>query len=402
MTPAARVQAAIDILDMVIVAARDDGPPADVIVGNYFKTRRYAGSKDRRAVRELVYRAIRRSGERPDTGRAAMLGLEDAALLFGVGSEGGGHGPAAIGEGELGTVPGGGTVPGWLIAELSPLVTEDEWPALLERAPLDLRVRTVSIMRSEAVALFDGAEETPLSPWGIRLPPDSQIEKHPAYLSGQVEVQDEGSQLIALACAPAADANIIDLCAGAGGKALALAAAAPGADIIACDNNRGRLSKLGPRAARAGAKIETRLLDGGREAEMLEDLEGQADLVLVDAPCSGSGTWRRNPEGRWRLNPDSLDKVVALQAHLLDLAVPLVRPGGTLVYAVCSILAREGAEQIADFLGRHSSWSVQDMPIEFGDGLAKGIGRVDGGGRLLTPGYDRTDGFFVARLGRPC
>jgi 16S rRNA (cytosine967-C5)-methyltransferase len=169
---------------------------------------------------------------------------------------------------------------------------------------------------------------------------------------------------------------------------------APEADIIACDTNRGRLSKLGPRAARAGATIDTRLLDGGREADQLEDLEGQADLVLVDAPCSGSGTWRRNPEGRWRITPDSLDKVVALQAQLLDLAVPLVRPGGTIVYAVCSLLAREGAGQVADFLGRHSSWVVHDV--------LGGIGRADGGGKLLTPGHDGTDGFFVARLGRPC
>ena len=388
MTPAARVQAGIDILDQVIAAARDDGPPADVIVSNYFRTRRYAGSTDRRAVRELVYRAIRRSGERPDAGRSAMLGLEDAAALFGDG----GHGPEAVGVGEKAAPER--LIPGWIEGELSPLVTRDEWPALLERAPLDLRVHTASIIRKDAVALFEGAEETLLSPWGIRLPSDSQIDKHPAYLSGQVEVQDEGSQLIALACAPAADANIIDLCAGAGGKALALAAMAPEADIIACDNNRGRLSKLAPRAARAGATIETRLLDGGREAEQLEDLDGQADLVLVDAPCSGSGTWRRNPEGRWRLTPDSLDKVVALQAHLLDLAVPLVRPGGTLVYAVCSLLAREGAGQVADFLGRHSSWVVQDM--------LDGIGRGDGGGKLLTPGHDGTDGFFVARLGRPC
>ena len=396
MTPAARVQAGIEILDQVIAAARDDGPPADVVVSAYFKTRRYAGSKDRRAVRELVYRAIRRAGERPDNGRSAMLGLEDAAALFGDGSEEGGHGPAAIGETEI--VAAERLIPGWLERELSPLVSRDEWPALLERAPLDLRVHTASIIRSAAVALFDGSEETPLSPWGIRLPSDSQIDKHPAYLDGRVEVQDEGSQLIAVACAPAPDANIIDLCAGAGGKALALAAMAPGADIIACDTNRGRLSKLAPRAARAGATIETRLLDGGREVEQLADLEGQADLVLVDAPCSGSGTWRRNPEGRWRLSPDSLDKVVALQAHLLDLAVPLVKPGGVLVYAVCSILAREGAGQIADFLGRHSSWTVQPMPDGFGDGF----GRVDGAGRLLTPGHDRTDGFFVARLARPC
>jgi 16S rRNA (cytosine967-C5)-methyltransferase len=221
------------------------------------------------------------------------------------------------------------------------------------------------------------------------------VEGHPALAAGQFEVQDEGSQLIALACAPGPDDAIVDLCAGAGGKALALAAAAPGADIIACDTNRARLSKLGPRAARAGARIETRLLDGGREAEQLADLEGQADVVLVDAPCSGSGTWRRNPEGRWRLTPDKLDKVVALQAHLLDLAVPLVKPGGTLVYAVCSILEREGAGQVAAFLGRHSSWVAQDV-------LDEGFGRVDGAGRLLTPGHDWTDGFFVARLARPC
>ena len=392
MTPTARVQAAIEILDTVIAAAKGDGPPADVVVGTYFKTRRYAGSTDRRAVRELVYRAIRRSGDRPDSGRAAMLGLEDAAALFGDG----GHGPGAIGEGEV--AAGERLIPAWIEAELSPLVTENEWPALLERAPLDVRVHTASIICDELLAAFPGAEKTRLSPWGIRLPPDSQIEQHPAFRDGQIEVQDEGSQLIALACGATNDSNIIDLCAGAGGKSLALAAAAPGADIIACDNNRGRLSKLAPRAARAKATIETRLLDGGREAEQLEDLEGQAHIVLVDAPCSGSGTWRRNPEGRWRLSPDGLDKVVALQALLLDLAVPLVKPGGTLVYAVCSILAREGTGQIADFFGRHSSWAVQSMPDGFGDDF----GRVDGGGHLLTPGHDRTVGFFVARLGRSC
>ena len=392
MVPAARVQAAVEILDLVIAAARDDGPAADVVVSSFFKTRRYAGSGDRRAVRELVYRAIRRSGERPDTGRAAMLGLDDAATLFGTG----GHAPEAAREGEAAASER--LIPGWIEGELSPLVTPDEWPALLERAPLDLRVNAAKSDRNALVSAFDGAEPTGLSPWGLRLPANSQIERHEAMLSGLVEVQDEGSQLIARACGAAGEVNIIDLCAGAGGKALALAAAAPEADIIACDNNRGRLSKLGPRAARAGATIDIRLLDGGREAEMLDDLEGQADIVLVDAPCSGSGTWRRNPEGRWRLSPDGLDKVIDLQAHLLDLAVPLVKPGGVLVYAVCSILGREGAGQIADFLGRHSSWGAHKMPDGFGDDF----GRVDGAGRLLTPGHDHTDGFFVARLKRSC
>ena len=392
MTPAARVQAAVEILDTVIAAARDDGPPADIVVSNYFKTRRYAGSGDRRAVRELVYRVIRRSGERPENGRQAMLGLPAAAALFGDG----GHAPAAVAEGEV--AAGERLIPAWIEGELSPLVSADEWPALLERAPLDLRVNAAKSDRDALLPAFDGATPTRLSLWGLRLPPDSQVERHEAMLGGLVEVQDEGSQLIALACGATGEVNIIDLCAGAGGKALALAAAAPGADIIACDTNRGRLSKLAPRAARAGATVDVRLLDGGREAEMLDDLTGQADIVLVDAPCSGSGTWRRNPEGRWRLSPDGLDKVVALQAHLLDLAVPLLKPGGVLIYAVCSILAREGAGQVADFLGRHSSWAVHNMPDEFGDEF----GRVDGGGRLLTPGHDHTDGFFVARLKRSC
>jgi 16S rRNA (cytosine967-C5)-methyltransferase len=148
-----------------------------------------------------------------------------------------------------------------------------------------------------------------------------------------------------------------------------------------------------PRAERAGAKVEIRLLDGGREAAQTADWDGQADVVLVDAPCSGSGTWRRNPEGRWRLTPERLRRVSVLQARLLDIAAPLVKPGGTLVYAVCSILRCEGAAQIANFLGRHSSWAVQDALM---------FGRKDGDGHLLTPGHDGTDGFFVARLQRPC
>ena len=392
MTPAARVQAAIEILDEVISSARDDGPPADSIVSHYFKARRYAGSKDRRAVRELVFRAIRRSAERPESGRAAMVGLaaSDAGLepLF----DGSPHGPARIAEGEAGAEVS--LLPVWIESELSPLVVRDEWPALLERAPLDLRVNVARTDRDAMLAAFDEATETRLSPWGIRMAPDSRVEQHPAYLEGLVEVQDEGSQLIALACEPHARMRIVDLCAGAGGKALALAAAAPEAEILACDTNRARLSKLGPRAERGGAKIETRLIDGGREAQQMSDWNDQADVVLVDAPCSGSGTWRRNPEGRWRLTPERLKRVAALQARLLDIAAPLVRPGGTLVYAVCSILQREGAAQAEGFLGRHSSWAMQNALGPFG--------REDGSGRLLTPHHDGTDGFFVARFKRSC
>ena len=391
MTPAARVQAAIEILDLVIGSARDDGPPADSLVTRYFKTRRYAGSKDRRAVRELVFRAIRRTGECPSSGREAMLGLarEDPQLLEAFGQP---RGPEPLADGEPASEAG--IVPQWLAAELSPLVGPDEWPALLERAPLDLRVNMVRSSREALAAAFPGAEPTRLSPWGLRLLADSRIDQSAAFAEGLVEVQDEGSQLIALACEPRPGGKILDLCAGAGGKALALAAAAPGVTILASDSNRSRLAKLAPRAARAGAVIESRLLNPPREIEELADWRGAADVVLVDAPCSGSGTWRRNPEARWRLTPERLDRLVALQSRLLDIAAGQVRPGGRLVYAVCSLLAREGAGQVDAFLGRRSDWIVQeDIAL---------AGRRDGKGRLLTPGHDRTDGFFIARLEKPC
>jgi 16S rRNA (cytosine967-C5)-methyltransferase len=390
VTPAARLQAAIEIVDEVIASARDDGPPADSIVTRYFKTRRYAGSSDRRAVRELVFRAIRRSAERPQSGRAAVIGLTEGepALreLFGQP-----RGPEPRGEGEAAAATG--FIPDWLIPELSPLVTENEWPALLERASLDLRVNVARASRDDLLGQFPDSAPTPISPWGLRLPPDRRVDDHPALLAGLVEVQDEGSQLIALACQPTGNARILDLCAGAGGKALALAAAAPDAQIVATDSNRARLSKLSPRAERAGAAIETRLLSPPNELDQLADWRGSADVVLVDAPCSGSGTWRRNPEGRWRLTPERLDRVIGTQRRLLDIAAELVRPGGALVYAVCSILSREGAGQISGFLAARSSWISQETAM---DG-----GRSDGAGRLLTPGHDGTDGFFVARLGRP-
>src|SRR5215218_7841410 len=212
MTPAARLQAAIEVLDEVIASAANDGPPADAIVTRYFKIRRYAGSKDRRAVRELVFRAVRRTAERPDSGRAAIGGLvqDDPSLIELFGQP---RGPEPLAAGEARSAPS--LVPDWIVPELPPLVGPDEWPALLERAPLDLRVNIARASREEATQAFEGAEPTPLSPWGIRLPSDTRIDDHPAYGSGLVEVQDEGSQLIAFACAPSSGERILDLCAGA-------------------------------------------------------------------------------------------------------------------------------------------------------------------------------------------
>jgi 16S rRNA (cytosine967-C5)-methyltransferase len=184
----------------------------------------------------------------------------------------------------------------------------------------------------------------------------------------------------------------LDLCAGAGGKTLGLAAAMQNTGkLIASDTNRNRLQKLQPRQIRAGAScIQTKLLDPGHEIVMLSELSGACDLVLIDAPCSGSGTWRRNPETRWRLNSKRLDRVRAEQEKLLNIGAEMVAPGGHLVYAVCSIIADEGREQVANFLDTHPKWRAVYPSI--------GAGSADGVGVLLTPNHDGSDGFFFARL----
>lgn len=392
MTPAARVQAAIDILDLVIAAARSNGSPADRIVSDWFRTRRFAGSKDRRAVRELVYRVIRACGEVPESGRAAMLRLaaDDATLasLF----DGSHHGPAPVASGE--PVAEGGVAPGWLEERLAESGIEgEEAAALLQRAPLDVRVNA---LRAGAAVPPEGGDEIGVE-GALRYPHGTRIEDSEAFLAGAIEVQDAGSQLACQVVAARAGDTVIDLCAGAGGKSLALAAqVGPSGSVIACDTDRGRLSRLGPRATRAGAQqiIETRLLDPGKEALALADWQGRADAVLVDAPCSGTGTWRRNPEARWRLTPRWLADVTALQARLLDVASGLVGPGGALVYVTCSLLDEEGAEQVAAFLGRHSGWKAEPPRIAFGVERGQGV--------RLTPFGDGTDGFFIARLIRIC
>jgi 16S rRNA (cytosine967-C5)-methyltransferase len=388
MTPAARVQAAIELLDLIIVAARDNGAAADTIIARWFKERRYAGSKDRAAVRALVYRAIRAFGDPPVSGRAALLGLADPDIeaLF----DGGRHSPMPVEPGEPRAAPS--LLPSWLAADLPGWLDDGEAGAMLARAPLDLRVNRLNATRGDILGQFDGAVAIEGLEDGVRLPEQPDLEAHPAFRAGLVEVQDAGSQWIAAACAVAPGETVVDLCAGAGGKTLALAAAmAARGRLIACDTDRRRLGQLAPRARRAGVvPIEHRLLDPKRELEALADLRAAADIVLIDAPCTGSGTWRRNPEARWRLTPERLARQVALQAHVLDLGAQLVRPGGVLVYAVCSILDAEGRGATAAFEARHEGWRAVDPGI--------GAGRSRGGGRLLTPAHDRTDGFFVAKL----
>ena len=389
MTPSARVQAAIELLDAIIASARDGGPAADTLIARYFKERRYAGSRDRRAVRDHVYDAVRRVAERPESGRAAMVGLAreraELAALF----DGSAHAPEPIAADEAGAAPG--IVPQWLAPLLAAPVEQE---ALLGRAPVDLRVNRLKADPRRIAPLFPEAAALLSLPDALRLPEGFPVEQGDPWKQGLVEVQDAGSQLISQTCGAQPGMTVVDLCAGAGGKTLALAAAMEGrGTLIAADTIRSRLARLGPRAERAGATfIETLLLDQGHEAGALESLRGRADVVLVDAPCSGTGTWRRNPEARWRLNPARLDRLVAEQARILDFAAPLLAPGGALVYATCALTDREGRDQVQAFLNRHDGWAVERIDTA--------MGRPRGDGLLLTPGHDGTDGFYFARLRR--
>ncbi len=389
MTPPARVQAAIELLDLITASARENGPAADTIIADWFRTRRFAGSGDRRAIRELVYRAIRSFGMMPKNGRIAMVGLTKRDAALAACFDGSNYGPAVVAPGEQRAALSP------LAPWLAKLIDPEEQEALLGRAPLDLRVNRLQSTRDAVMGQFAGAEPIADLADGFRLNDNIVIEQNTAWRAGLIEVQDAGSQWVVQACSARPGMTVVDLCAGAGGKALALAAAMQGEGrIVATDTNRNRIQRLVPRAERAGAVIETRLLDPDKEMEVLGDMTEAADIVLVDAPCSGSGTWRRNPEARWRLTPARLEAVTKLQSHVLKLGASLVRPGGALVYAVCSLIEAEGKTQIERFLGKRPGWRAVALELP--------VGRSCGAGRLLSPGHDATDGFFIARLERSC
>lgn len=393
MTPAARTRTAIELLDAIILAAREGGASADVLIAREMAARRYAGSKDRRAIRTLVYDAIRRCGEVPQSGRAAMLAVaaHDPALTDTF--DGSLYGASPVTPGE--PVAAEGVAPAWLIDALAASgIDGDQAAALLDRATLDIRINPDKASIDAVRAAFPEAQPIHGLPLALRLPPDTRVEASEPYAAGAVEVQDAGSQTVTLAAAAQPGMRIVDLCAGGGGKTLALAAGMDGrGTILATDTDRARLSRLAPRAQRAGVSIvETRLLNPGKEAEALADCADAADVVLIDAPCSGTGTWRRNPEARWRLSPARLERLVETQARLLDVAAGLVRPGGALVHIVCSLLDAEGAGQVDAFLARNPAFRI--------DPLALPLGTPHGPGMRLTPLNDATDGFFVARLVR--
>jgi len=407
MRPAARVQAAIELLDEIIVAARDNGPAADKLASAYFKSRRYIGSKDRRAIRDWTWLAIRNFGERPHNGRTAFVALADNDPILAEAFDGSQYGPAKITNNDEKAVES--HIPKWIAKKLSQDIdSEAEKSALLERAPLDIRINQSRTDREQILSSFgesgfNGAE--PIGNNAVRLPTGFSISQLPIYNDGLVEIQDFGSQLIIESCGDLSDKKILDLCAGAGGKTLGLLDKVLTVNdknennIVASDVNRGRLSKIVQRQARLMNvnrmapqldRIRKILLNPGKEIDMLSEFKESFDIVLVDAPCSGTGTWRRNPETRWRLNKERLEQVKRQQARVLDIAHNMTKKGGIIVYAVCSILEEEGPDQIISFLKRQESWKTQNIELEYGRRVGDGI--------MLTPYHDGCDGFFFARL----
>ncbi|MCP5374377.1 MAG: RsmB/NOP family class I SAM-dependent RNA methyltransferase [Hyphomicrobiales bacterium] len=431
MTPGARLAAAIDLLTETAATRA----PTAAVLERYFRARRYAGSGDRRAIAERVYGLLRRHarlgwwldrGRLPDTPRARVLadlvlgdGLDPAAAAapFGAGP----HAPAALDDAEAafaaavagqpldhGDMPDPVRLeyPAWLDASLRRAFgdgLDDEMAAANRPAPLDLRVNVLKTNRDGARKAFarDGVEVavTPLSPRGLRLDPPRRVEDGRAYKGGLVEVQDEGSQIVALLADARPGLTVVDYCAGAGGKTLAMAAEMQGRGrLIACDTDAARLDRLRERQKCAGPhNVERVALDADGTARLLRKVA--ADRVLVDAPCSGSGTWRRDPAARWRLDPAALDDLLARQRTILARAAGLVAPGGRLVYATCSVLPEENADQVARFVSEHDRFSV--LPVtELWQNPLDGTCPCAGPFLELTPARHGTDGFFAAILAR--
>jgi 16S rRNA (cytosine967-C5)-methyltransferase len=325
VTPAARIQAAIDILDGVIAAARGQGASADRLAAEWFRQRRFVGSKDRRAIRDLVWAAIRACGEVPQSGRAAMLRLAQDDAELAARFDGSTYGPAPIRADEA--VAQGGAMPAWLASAMTASGLDGaEQAALLGRAPLDLRANTLKTDR-ETLAARLPVPATPVGAHGLRLPVGTAAESWPEFAEGLFEVQDAGSQIACEALDVQPGESVVDLCAGAGARRWRWPRRCEHRPPAGLRHRSPAPVAPGPRAERAGALVETRLLNPGQEAAMLADWQGQADAVLVDAPCSGTGTWRRNPEARWRLSA-AIARYQQMQAHVLDVAAALVRRAG--------------------------------------------------------------------------
>src|ERR1700736_1809948 len=384
MTPAARLSAAIELIE-TIDAQR---VPAAKALKEWGTAHRYAGSGDRAAISGLVWDVLRRRASSAwimdnDTARARVLGMlklergMDADAIAAL-CDGGRFAPEPLTQGERGALTSrsladapahvAGDYPEWLDGYLAQVFGDDrvaEATAMASRAPLDLRVNTLKAKREKILPslVHLGAQPTPWSPLGLRieLGADARnpgIHAEEAFIRGAIEVQDEGSQLAALLSAAKPGEQVIDLCAGAGGKTLALAAMMQGKGrLIANDHDQRQLAAILERLPRAGVhNADVRAPKG--EGDTLGDIRASADLVLIDAPCTGTGTWRRNPDAKWRMRPGALEVRLNDQVAVLDRAAALTKPGGRIAYITCSVLPPENGEQVRSFVARHPEFAA--------------------------------------------
>jgi 16S rRNA (cytosine967-C5)-methyltransferase len=428
MTPSARLTAAIEILDDVAARRR----PANDVLKDWGLSHRFAGSGDRAGISALVHDALRRKASASfimgaETSRAMLLGTLHLSRGLDVNAisalcDGGRFAPeplsdaerASLTSGDLAAAPAwvAGDYPEWLDGQFFEAFGEgraEELQALASRAPVDIRVNTLkSDVDTVAAQLAHmHASAAGYSPVGMRiLPLDDgravSVQSEPAFQKGFYEIQDEGSQLVTMLAAPDPGMQVIDLCAGGGGKTLALAALMDNrGQIFATDSDKRRLAPIFDRMTRAGVRNVQVRSPKGKEDEPLEGLEGHIDLVLVDAPCTGTGTWRRNPDAKWRVRPNALEDRIKEQAEVLDRAARYVKPGGRIAYITCSLLPRENDGAVQGFLDRHSGFEIispNDVADHAGLSSLAGFTSAEGMGLQLTPKRTGTDGFYIAVL----
>ena len=430
MKPAARIQAAIEVLEQIL----GHHQPAATALSDWGKAHRFAGSGDRSAIGNFVYDALRHRAfsayhMRGDTPRALVLGaLHSARGLDGAAiaalCDGSQHAPPALSADEATRLTSGphagaadwqlANIPQWLAPALTRvfgarLVAEGQ--AIAKRAPVDLRVNTLKATRDDVLEALapHGAAATAFSATGLRIAPPAgdgrtpNVEAEAAHGRGWFEVQDEGSQVAAALTGAKPGDQVLDLCAGAGGKTLALAALLKNTGKIhAYDSDKSRLRPIFERLTRAGA-THVEVMTAGDTAA-LDALKARFDVVLVDAPCSGSGTWRRKPDAKWRLKADVLAARIKDQQAVLTRAGRLVKPGGRLVYVTCSLLAEENSDQIAHFVKTNSHYSALPWRQAWAQAMATPAPEHSADGRndslLLSPAMHGTDGFFIAVLTR--
>jgi 16S rRNA (cytosine967-C5)-methyltransferase len=425
MRLAGRVSAAIEILDEILNRRR----PASEALKDWGKSHRFAGSGDRHAIGTLVYDVLRQRnslGFRMDSETPRALVFSTLSFVWKLGPDVIAEtvkerfGPGELSNDERGhlskpkdlaTAPlhVAGDFPEWLTPSLVRAFQEgtlEEGRALARRAPIDLRVNTLKARREEVIDALKrhGAAEGPLSPWCVRVPatgPDERhrdVEAEPTHGLGWFEVQDAASQVAALCSGAKSGERIADICAGAGGKTLALAAMMNNqGTLIAHDSDKHRLRPIFERLTRAGV-TNTQVIaaeEGARLAEL-----GPYDCVLIDAPCSGSGAWRRKPDAKWRLTEKQLQQRIKDQAQALEKGFDLVRPGGQLVYITCSVLPEENADQVRGFLARHPEFEIVPYTDNWPGPAAPPRRTELPGALLLTPASTDSDGFFVAVMRR--